>query len=129
MPKEHGFYVNGDYIVPGKKMNEKHEIAILFDTYGDLLSEKKREILQMYFYEDYSLSEISEHTGLTRQGIQSAIQNSKLKLKNYEKNLQLVARSNEKQSDAAYIIKRLEAIAQEGIEVYDLIGRVKKFLE
>jgi predicted DNA-binding protein YlxM (UPF0122 family) len=49
-------------------MFEKNlNVGYLLDFYGELLSERKRSALDMYYNEDYSLSEISEQTGLTRQ--------------------------------------------------------------
>ncbi len=52
-----------------KNMN----ISFLLDFYGDVLSEKQREILDLYYNEDLSLAEIAESNGLTRQGVRHVI--------------------------------------------------------
>ncbi len=45
------------------------KISYLLDFYGNLFTDKQREILEMYYQEDMSLSEISESVGITRQGV------------------------------------------------------------
>jgi len=42
---------------------------MLFDFYGDLLTEKQREYFDLYHNEDFSLSEIAEKTGISRSGV------------------------------------------------------------
>ena len=55
-------------------MFEKNmKFPILLDTYGSLLTDRKREILDYYYNEDYSLAEISEITGISRQGVRDSI--------------------------------------------------------
>ena len=48
-------------------------LTLLLDHYGDLLSEHRREIIEMYYCEDLSLAEIAENTGITRQGVRDSI--------------------------------------------------------
>ena len=43
------------------------KISLLLDFYGDILSEKRRSIVGMYYDEDLSLAEIAEETGISRQ--------------------------------------------------------------
>ena len=52
------------------------ENTILFDVYGSLLTEKQRETLEYYYNDDLSLGEISEETGITRQGVMNCIKTS-----------------------------------------------------
>ena len=49
------------------------KFPLLLDTYGCLLSERKREIVEYYYNDDYSLAEISEITGISRQGVRDSI--------------------------------------------------------
>ena len=44
------------------------EISFLLDFYGDMLTEKQREVIEFYYNEDLSLSEIADNEGITRQG-------------------------------------------------------------
>ena len=47
--------------------------TMLFDSYGELLTEKQREVVECYYNEDLSLAEIAEEKGITRQGVRDAI--------------------------------------------------------
>ncbi len=88
-------------------MFEKNmKFPILLDTYGVLLTERKREILDYYYNEDYSLAEISEITGISRQGVRDSIKKSEDELFQLEDKLGLAAK-NERISDAC---KKLEKV-------------------
>ena len=47
--------------------------AMLFDFYGELLTEKQREYYDLHYNDDLSLSEIAEQTGISRQGVWDVI--------------------------------------------------------
>ena len=47
------------------------EISYLLDFYGDVLTEKQRDVMEQYYNDDLSLSEIADNFGITRQGIES----------------------------------------------------------
>ena len=47
--------------------------SYLLDFYGDVLTERKREVLDMYYNEDLSLAEIAEQIGISRQGVRDLI--------------------------------------------------------
>ena len=49
------------------------EMSLLFDFYGETLTEKQRELFDLYYNEDLSLAEIAEHAGITRQGVRDSI--------------------------------------------------------
>lgn len=63
------------------------KIPLLLDTYGDLLTERKRELADLYYSEDYSLAEISEVTGISRQGIRDSIKKTVSELYELEEKL------------------------------------------
>ena len=52
-----------------KNMN----ISFLLDFYGDVLDEKPRMLLDLYYNEDLSLAEIAESEGMTRQGVRHVV--------------------------------------------------------
>lgn len=49
------------------------EISYLLDFYGDVLTDKQRDVMEQYYNDDFSLSEIAENFGITRQGVRDAI--------------------------------------------------------
>ncbi|EFV02561.1 helix-turn-helix protein, YlxM/p13 family [Pseudoramibacter alactolyticus ATCC 23263] len=75
-----------------EKVREKVEEQILFDFYGELLSERLKLVLSYYYNEDCSVSEIAELTQMTRQGASDALRRGRRQLKVYEEKLGLVAR-------------------------------------
>ena len=74
-------------------MHEKDlGISEYLDLYGAVLEERQRYIMDLYYNEDYSLSEISEDTGITRQGVSESIRKSSKKLRDMEEKLRFKSR-------------------------------------
>ena len=90
-------------------MREKNvKFVMLLDAYGPLLTERKYELLDLYYSEDFSLSEISELTGLSRQGVRDSIKKSEAELAFFEEKLRLAEKSG-KTSD---LISRARELAE-----------------
>ena len=71
-------------------MFEKNlNVGYLLDFYGELLPERKRSVLEMYYNEDYSLAEIAEEIGISRQGVRNIIKKVEEELFFYEEKLGL----------------------------------------
>ncbi len=62
-------------------------IALLLDVYGDLLTDRQQRIARDYFYDDLSLSEISENDDISRQGAHEIIKRTEQLLLFYEEKL------------------------------------------
>ena len=93
------------------KMFEKDmKFPLLLDTYGILLSERKREILEYYYCEDYSLSEISELTGISRQGVRDSIKKSEEEIYELEAKLQIVEKQKRLSALLTDTTARLDAL-------------------
>ena len=73
-------------------MNEILEQALLYDFYGELLTEHQKEIYEQFVLEDLSLGEIAKEAGISRQGVHDLIKRCNQTLKDYEDKLQLVAK-------------------------------------
>lgn len=71
------------------------KISLLIDFYGDVLSDKRKEMISLYYNEDYSLSEISENMGISRQGVRESIKKSEALLNEFEEKLGLLKRFDE----------------------------------
>jgi len=73
-------------------MEKNIKVSILCDIYGNLLTEKQKDILDLYYNQNLSLAEISEEIGITRQAVRDSIVKGERKLfrfrrktRNYEK--------------------------------------------
>lgn len=67
-------------------------ISYLLDVYGDLLTDRKAEVLDMYYNEDFSLSEVAEQVGISRQGARDLIRKGQEELLFFEEQLGLAER-------------------------------------
>ncbi len=103
--------------------------TMLLDVYGALLTEKQRETLDFYYNEDLSLGEISEETGITRQGVMNCIKKCEQRLLELEEALGLVDRFTQLKADT----ERLEAListddTENKAEMLDIINDIKRKL-
>ena len=64
--------------------------ALLFDFYGELLTEHQKQVYEEVVLEDYSLSEVAEERGISRQGVHDLIKRCNKVLSDYEDKLHLV---------------------------------------
>jgi hypothetical protein len=71
------------------------EISDLLDFYGSMLTEKQREVIEYYYNDDLSLSEIAENEGITRQGVRDSIKRAECQLLDMEQRLGLARRLHE----------------------------------
>ena len=71
------------------------KISLLFDCYGELLSDKQREIFDCYYNEDFSLSEVGENFGITRQGVRDFVKRTEQQLIDYEAKLGLYRKTEQ----------------------------------
>ena len=84
-------------------MEKIYEEALLFDFYGELLTDRQRQIYEEVVLDDYSLSEVAEEYGITRQGVHDMISRCTASLNGYEKKLGLVKRFLDLKKKAAKI--------------------------
>ncbi len=110
-----------------EQFEKAYELTILYDFYGNLLSERKRQIFNDYILNDLSLAEVAENEGISRQGVHDAIKSCEKSLENYEKVLHLA----EKYKTASDICDKINDIAEkiggsDGKRIAELIQEIKK---
>ena len=89
-------------------MSEKNmRYCLLLDFYGDVLSENQREMMDLYYNEDFSLSEIADEIGITRQGVRDAVRRAEESLDTLEEKLGLIARFERLRTQRAQIVSLL----------------------
>ena len=67
-------------------------MSLLYDYYGELLTEKQRGLFDLYYNQDYSLSEIASAAGISRQGVHDTLARAEELLEGYEAALGCIAR-------------------------------------
>ena len=66
------------------------EQTLLYDFYGELLTERQQQVYESVVLEDYSLSEVAENLGISRQGVHDMIKRCNHTLEEYESRIHLV---------------------------------------
>lgn len=102
------------------------EIGLLFEQYKMLLTDKQREIVSLYYNEDYSLGEISENLNVSRQGVYDTLKRSEKILKDYEAKLGLVKKSKEHEKFTQDIYNKVVDIKQDLLQNRDCANLIPK---
>lgn len=83
--------------------NQTYRMTMLFDFYGELLTERQREFFDLYYNEDLSLSEIAENSGISRQGVRDVIVRAESAMQEIEDKTGLIRRFLQMQEHIAAI--------------------------
>ena len=78
------------YDSQGERMEKILEQTLLYDFYGELLTEHQRQVYEDVVLNDFSLSEVAENRGISRQGVHDMIRRCNKSLEEYENKLHLV---------------------------------------
>ena len=73
-------------------MDKNVQIGLLFSFYRNMLTDRQTECIDLYYNEDLSLAEISEHLGITRQGVRDNIKRAEHAMYDTEERLGLVSK-------------------------------------
>ncbi|MBQ6695244.1 MAG: YlxM family DNA-binding protein [Lachnospiraceae bacterium] len=95
-------------------MEKIFQQVLLYDFYGELLTEHQRSVYEDAVYNDMSLSEIAEEYGISRQGVHDLIKRCDKILLGYEEKLHLVKKFTEAKEKIAQLVeltKDLELVA------------------
>ena len=71
---------------------DAYELALLFDTYGGMLTDKQRDCFDMRYNQDLSLGEIAEIQGVSRQAVNDNLTRTEALLRRMEENIGCVKR-------------------------------------
>lgn len=111
-------------------MKDVYKSSMLYDFYGELLTEHQKEIYEDFILNDYSLGEIAQERGISRQGVHDMVKRCDRILNGYEKKLHLVERFSKTKEDVRRIcqladsdinqknISEIKMIAQEILDNY-----------
>ena len=91
-------------------METIEKISLLYDFYGRLLTEKQRQVMELYHEENLSLAEIAEEFGISRQGVHDTLKKAEHLLTEYEDKLGLVAKLMKSRHAIAEIDRIIDGI-------------------
>ena len=96
--------------------NQAYRMAMLYDFYGDVLTDRQKEFYDLYYNEDLSLGEIAENYGITRQGVRDVIVRAETVLTDLEDKTGLIKRFHTMHA-------QLEALLQDAQRLVELAVR------
>ncbi|WP_172369715.1 putative DNA-binding protein [Sporosarcina jiandibaonis] len=97
-------------------------INFLFDFYQSLLTDKQRIYMELYYLEDFSLGEIAEEYGISRQAVYDNVRRSEVMLEDYELKLNLFSKFQKRLE----IIEEMEKLLTDSLDQSD---KVQELLE
>lgn len=104
------------------------QVSLLLDFYGDILSERRRDVTGLYYNDDLSLAEIAEITGISRQGVRDAVRRSVDELYSLEEKLGLVKRFSALRDELSVISSQLSELSVADPALADSLGSIAKEL-
>ncbi len=109
---------------------DKLKYVLLSDFYSNLLTEKQREFLSLYYEEDLSLGEISERFGISRQAVYDSIRSSEMCLERFENELGLLANFQHQRGVVTDVLKHLQVLETDdvGTKKRETIRHIKQRL-
>ncbi|WP_130871139.1 YlxM family DNA-binding protein [Intestinimonas massiliensis (ex Afouda et al. 2020)] len=114
--------------------NQAYRMALLYDFYGDMLTDRQKEFYDLYYNEDLSLAEIAENYGITRQGVRDVIVRAEAVLTELEDKTGIIKRFHQMQGQFNQIQEAVDAIAKrndqnwQDDEVEVQCGRIRDLL-
>lgn len=112
-------------------MEERIRISMLLDYYSELLTVKQKNIMDLYFNNDLSLSEISQITDTSRQAIHDVLKRSCTLLEVYEKKLKLLEKSMNREKLKYKVLKELDMLFDENnynSKISNLLEELKYYI-
>ena len=112
-------------------MDEILHLTLLFDFYGELLTEKQKQVFAMHYQDDLSLTEIGEELSVSRQAVRDQLKRTEKILLDYEQKLGLVARFQAQKKEVRQMLDIMEEMETEGLSDTQLrqTERIKKIAQ
>ena len=119
------------FVGMGDDLERLYDLAQLYDLYGALLTGKQRESLHLHIAEDFSLAEIGETLGITRQAAHESIRRAEHALAEMEERLGLRARRAAEERELAGIYEELCALKEPiaTADVQHIIAPLRRYVE
>ncbi len=108
-------------------MPKNLDFALLLEIYGRMLTDKQRDVMELYYWDDFSLGEISQNAGITRQAVRDSIKRSEQLLEDFENKLGLAEKIIKCRANCSQISRYAQSIKHEkqfNIENIDKINEL-----
>lgn len=112
-----------------KIMNKFLAQALLYDFYGELLTEHQKDVYEQVVLEDYSLSEIAQMKGISRQGVHDLVKRCQKILEGYEAKLHLVEKFLSVKEKISLIDKTLAEWEEDGKDPEEIVKKVRRIAD
>lgn len=115
-------------------IEKKFRLGNLFDFYGELLTDKQRNILELYLLDDFSFGEISDNHSISRQAVYDTVKRSEKILEDYESKLGLMEKFHATESLIKDVSEKMDLLiskiedSEVSNEITDVINEVKSIL-
>lgn len=115
--------------------NQTYRMSMLYDFYGDLLTDRQKEFYDLYYNEDLSLAEIAENYGISRQGVRDVIVRGEATLTEVEDKTHLIRRFHEMHRQLSAVDSAADKLAAlnrskyQDREIDQLIREIKQLTE
>lgn len=107
---------------------KSYTVGMLLDFYGELLPQRQRQVADLYYNDDLSLSEVAEECGITRQGVRDALKKAEEQLRGFEERLGLLEKHLAGKRTLQGVLERLEQLSSQGVDTEDLKEQIKNLL-
>lgn len=97
------------------------KVSQLYDFYSELLSQKQKQYLNDYFFNDLSLTEISENYEISKQAVSNNIKRTIIELEQFEEKLNLIKLNNER----LFLLNEIRKLT-DNEEILDYIEQLNK---
>ena len=97
------------------------KVSQLYDFYSELLSQKQKQYLNDYFFNDLSLTEISENYEISKQAVSNNIKRTIIELEQFEEKLNLIKLNNER----LFLLNEIRKLT-DNEEILDYIEQLRK---
>ena len=94
-------------------MDEILHLTLLYDFYGELLTEKQKQVFDLHYQDDLSLSEIGEELSISRQAVRDQLKRTEKILMDYEQKLGLVDKFQQSREAIGDIDERIEGLMED----------------
>ena len=99
--------------------NQTYPMTMLYDFYGELLTERQKEFFDLYYNEDYSLAEIAEIAGISRQGVRDVIVRAQSQMQEIEDKTGIVQRFEQRREHLGRIEESIRELRDLNLRLYE----------